>query len=291
MRYRPFNNTGLSASAITLLLDDSHMRPGERIKLVKAALEAGINSFELAGHNPETAQAVEWAIKAVGRRVLVVSLRIDREREDAMSVFTPDHLRKRITNALLHTGARYLDAVVLNDPGPDEVSAESIKALRAAKSAHQVSQIGLSGSGPATDAYIACGRFDLLATGFGVKSGWIERNRIKAAQDLGMTVTGYNFDVEAAPERAAALRPKGLKGLFFKSDPAVVHAYDFMRRIRGWTAEELGLAFALTEPALASVRVAAKSIDHLQSLAAAVERELPSGFGAQIEMARFKAAA
>jgi aryl-alcohol dehydrogenase-like predicted oxidoreductase len=291
MRYRPFNNAGLSASAITLSLDDTDMRPGERIKLVNAALEAGVNSFELTAVNPDVAKAVEWAVKSVGRRVLVINLRIDRGGGDSRSSFTPDRLRSQIAAALRHTGVQYLDAVVLGDPAEDEVSAESIKVLQSAKSARQIGQIGIAGRSSATDKYIAGGLFDLLATGFGVKSGWIERNRIRAAQDLGMIVMGYDFDIEAAPERAAAMRPKGLKGLFFKPDPAIVHAYDFMHEARGWTAEELGLAYALTEPALATVLVGARSIDHLQGLAAAVERELPSGLGAQIEMARFKAAA
>lgn len=291
MRYRPFNTKGLSASAITVLLDDAAMKAGERTRLVNAALEAGVNSFELAALNPEVAHAVEAAIKAVGRGVLVLSLRIDRDGYDGPSAFMPNGLRSQITKALRLTGAQYFDAVVLDDPGEDEVSPAAMQALEAARSARHIRQIGISGASPATDKHMASGRFDLLATGFGVKSGWIERNRIKAAQDLGMTVTGHSFDIEAAPARAAALRPKGLKGLFFKPDPEVVHAYDFMRETRGWTAEELGLAFALTEPALATVLVEARSVKHLQGLAEAVERELPSGVAAQIEMARFTAAA
>jgi aryl-alcohol dehydrogenase-like predicted oxidoreductase len=292
MRYRPFNMTGLSVSAITLLLDDdANWRAGECVKLVNAALETGVNSFELAGLNPEIAQAVASAIKAVGRRVLVLSLRLDGGRSGDRAGFTPEGLRSQIANALLHTGAQYFDAVILDDPADGEVSPDAIKVLEAAKSARQIRQIGLSGASATTDKYMAGGRFDLLATGFGVKSGWIERNRIKAAQDLGMTVTGYGFEVDAAPERAASLRPKGLKGLFFKPDPTVVHAYDFMRKAKGWTADEMGLAFALTEPALATVLVEARSVKHLQGLAAAVERELPSGVGAQIEIARLIAAA
>jgi aryl-alcohol dehydrogenase-like predicted oxidoreductase len=289
MRYRPFNKTGLSASAITLLLDDTAMKAGERLKLVNTALELGVNSFELAALNPEVAQAMQTAIKAVGRGVLVITLRIGR---DGASVFTPDGLRGQIAKALAHTGAQHLDAIVLDDPAEGDISSASIRALEAAKSARQIRQIGLSGAGAVTDKYMRSGQFDLLATGFGVKSGWIERNRIKAAQDLGMTVTGYDFDIEAAPERSAVEKPKGLKGLFAKKpEAAVVHAYDFLRDTRGWTAEELGLAFALTEPALASVRVETRSIKHLQGLAEAVERELPSGVAAQIEMARFTTAA
>lgn len=292
MRYRPFNKTGLSASAITLLLDDSAMRSGERLQLVNAALEAGINSFELAAFNPEVAHAMQAAIKALGRGVLVITLRIGREGREGALVFTPESLRGQIAKALNHTGAQYLDAVVLDDPGEGDISSAAIRTLQAAKAARQIRQIGLSGAGAVTDKYMRSGQFDLLATGFGVQSGWAERNRIKAAQNLGMTVTGYGFDIAAAPRSGAVEKPKGLKGLFAKKpEAAVIHAYDFMRETRGWTAEALGLVFALTEPALASVCVEARSIDHLQSLAEAVERELPSGVAAQIEMARFTAAA
>jgi aryl-alcohol dehydrogenase-like predicted oxidoreductase len=292
MRYRPFNKIGLSASAITLLLDDTASKAGEGSKLVNAALEMGINSFELAALNPEVAQAIQAAVKALGRGVLVLTLRIGRHSQEGAAVFTSDGLRNHIAKALAHTGAQHLDAIVLEDPAEGDISSASMKALEAAKSARQIRQIGLSGASATTDKYMRSGQFDLLATGFGVKSGWVERNRIKAAQDLGMTVTGYDFDIEAAPEHVAVEKPKGLKGLFAKKpDAAVVHAYDFMRETRGWTAEELGLAFALTEPALATVRVEATSIKHLQGLAESVERELPSGVAAQIEMARFTAAA
>jgi hypothetical protein len=63
--------------------------------------------------------------------------------------------------------------------------------------------------------------------------------------------------------------------------------YAFLENTSNWKSEELCLAYALTEPCLASVQIVADRADRLESLAAITERDLPPGVGAQIEMARF----
>ncbi len=53
MRYRSLNQTGATASAVSLILPDVNMREAERIKMIHAALESGINTFEIQSQNPE----------------------------------------------------------------------------------------------------------------------------------------------------------------------------------------------------------------------------------------------
>ncbi|MFT4255208.1 MAG: aldo/keto reductase, partial [Caulobacter sp.] len=65
--------------------------------------------------------------------------------------------------------------------------------------------------------------------------------------------------------------------------------YDFLDSTPGWTAQELCLGYALTEPSLATVQVITRKRDKLEALAQVVERDLPTGCAAQIEMARFSA--
>ena len=65
--------------------------------------------------------------------------------------------------------------------------------------------------------------------------------------------------------------------------------YAFLDRTPGWSADELCLGYALTEPSLATVQTLTRDPDELQALAAVVDQELPTGVPAQIEMARFSA--
>ncbi len=108
-----------------------------------------------------------------------------------------------------------------------------------------------------------------------MKSGWPERNRIKSAVERGMTILGDHYGLEP-PARTVQAQRKGLGGLFRRPDAARREsAYGFLRETRGWTAGQIGLAYALTEPSLASVRVRPRTAEALESLAQAVEREMP----------------
>ena len=61
-------------------------------------------------------------------------------------------------------------------------------------------------------------------------------------------------------------------------------------RTRNWSPEEICLAYALTEPSLATVQIHAERAERLEALAAIPDREMPPGVSAQIEMARFSTA-
>ncbi|NBU27917.1 MAG: hypothetical protein EBS42_06795 [Caulobacteraceae bacterium] len=67
----------------------------------------------------------------------------------------------------------------------------------------------------------------------------------------------------------------------------VRNQYQFLKDIPDWSAEEVCLAYSLFEPAITSIRVEADTPDRIRKLAAAPERDLPTGIAAQIEMARF----
>ena len=105
-----------------------------------------------------------------------------------------------------------------------------------------------------------------------------------------MAILGFGAHIDAARSAVEEHAPKGgLRRLFHRPSPQVAHAYDFLHATPGWTAEQLTLAYALTEPALASVVVETADRRNLEVVAAAVERELPSAAAAQIEIARIAA--
>ena len=162
--------------------------------------------------------------------------------------------------------------------------------LDAAKRARRLGMIGLSGAPEAVDAFLPTGAFDLLAAPYNIASGWNERNRIKAALNRDMTLIGRDFFTLGDQETGSS-PPSPRRGLarLLGGRPAAKAdgPYEFLNRTRNWTPEEICLAFALTEPGLASVQVATTSLAQIKALGEATERELPAGLPAQIEMARF----
>ncbi len=188
------------------------------------------------------------------------------------------------SDAVAATGLDYLDAVLL-DPAA-LVSPHGLKALGALKSAGLVRSLGVAGSTEAVDDLIGTGALDLLATEYSLLSGWTERRRVRMAVATDMAVLGYGhfpreqLEVLIKPRRRERANPLAGTG-----------GYSFLNETKDWTCEELCLAYALTETSLASVLVRARSVEHLQKLAAAPDRELPPAVAAQIEMARFSSLA
>jgi len=287
MRYRPFNRAGLATSAITLTLDSSPLSPAKRMELVFAALEAGVNSFDLAGPCPDWRAALSAAIEAAGRNVLVLTLQVSSSKDrGAMGA-----LRAQVGGCLDEIGAARFDVVLFDDDGassPADVA--ELQALRAEGLAGMVG-VTCDRGGPSLDMMNA--GYDVLATPFGLQADAGLRKRLRTVVERNITLIGYDFYDIGAPPALATGAPKGLARLFKRAPVAAVDtdAYEFLRRTPGWTAEEIALAYALTEPSLATIRVQTTDLATLDGLAKAVERELPAGAAAQIEMARFSAPA
>ena len=113
---------------------------------------------------------------------------------------------------------------------------------------------------------------------------------MKAAADRNMTVMADAFYPKAMLAVAEAAKPKkGLLGFGGKAQTLAPQPYAFLHTTADWTVEEICLAYAMTEPTLASVQIEPENIVHLQKLSEVAERELPAGLPAQIEMSRFGA--
>lgn len=275
MRYRPFTLSGLSTSAVTLAVPA--MREHDAFNLICAALEHGINSFDIAGGDEAAAAALGRAIPSVGRGVIVLTLTIERvDRTEDIFPFAKMALRA--------SGAQYLDALVLREDGaPSDITLRQIESM---KTARRLRLAGVAADGDGADQALAVPGLDVLGATYNVSSGWPERNRIKAAAARGMSIIGRNYHIDPArPVKAEGA--KGLGRLFKKAPPAQIQrAYDFMSTTPGWTAQQIGLVHALMEPALATVRVETASIPLLGELAEAVDRVLPPNVATQIELAR-----
>jgi aryl-alcohol dehydrogenase-like predicted oxidoreductase len=298
MRYRPFGRSGVATSCVALSLTDKLAgRSGDALRqLIYVGLEAGVNAYHIAALDPEIPRVLGDALSVIERRLVFVSLQlgVSRGRVGDTRNFSPETLTATVDQVLNASQLGHLDLVVLDDPGVDELSRASLDALKALRASGRVSLLGVSGQNEAMDAYVSTNAFDVLVTPYHLRSGWKERNRLKAAVTLDMGVVAYDWFPEefaTASSTEASLQPRS-RGLFggraANSSPLDgVGSYRFLHDTKNWTAEEICLAYCLTEPSLATVLVESDDPEHLSRLAAVPDREMPPGLAAQVEMARF----
>ena len=293
MRYRALKTPGRSISAVTLSLP-ADMAPGEVAAPVLAALEAGVNGFELVSADPQIAQALGAALAAVDRDLVFTILRVGggferRGGERPMRDFSRHAVVGAAEQALSAGGFGRFDLVLLDSPQPEEAGGESFAALESLRASGRAAAVGVSGAGALVDAAVATRKLDVLAATYNMRSAWPQRHRLAAAAEGGMLLMGERYmpDMRGPSDARAS---GGLFASLFKRRAAPtsdLDAYAFLQRTPGWKADELCLAFALTEPSLSTVFVEARTAEDVARLAAVPERDMPSGVGAQIEMARF----
>lgn len=289
MRYRPFGQTGTAVSAVSLALTDMKgWDVRDWTALIHTALEQGINAFEIVGRSPAILDGLAAGLGALERRLLFVGLRLGVPVKGHRD-YSAKALSGAIQATIARTGLEYLDVVLLDDPAEDSLSPDALAALKAERTRGAARMIGVAGLDPAIDFYIATGAFDVLAMPFGVMSGWLDRRRIREAIDREMAVMGTAFVPDGLAEQVAEAKPRrGLLGRFKRANPLEgVGTYAFLDSTPGWTMEEICLAYALTEPSLATMQVASNQVRRLEALASVAERDLPAGLSSRIEMARF----
>jgi aryl-alcohol dehydrogenase-like predicted oxidoreductase len=290
MRYRPFGQTGTAVSAVSLALTDMRgWNVRDWTTLVHAALEQGVNAFDIVGRSPAIVDGLAAGLSGLERRLVFVALRLG-VAANGQQDFSAQALSGAIQATIARSNLDYLDVALLDDPAEDALSPEALAALKTECSRGSVRMIGVAGLNPAIDFYISTGVFNVLAMPFGVMSGWLDRRRIRDAIDREMAVIGTGFVPEGLAEQVAAAQPRrGLLGKRRSNPLEGVGTYAFLDTTPGWTMEEICLAYALTEPSLATMQVTSDQVRHLEALASVAERDLPAGLSSRIEMARFSA--
>lgn len=287
MRYRPFGASGMAVSALTLRLADSaRLRAGDWRALVFTALENGINSFQVEGDGPELLKGAGEAFASVERHLLFLTWRV---RGDA-GLLGQQAVDSLLGSAFEGLGLSYLDLVLINDPLGPALPPAFDAGLRFLHDSRAVRGLGIASRGDIDPRLLKSGLVRAVSSPFNLSSGWAERHRIRHAAQADFAVIGEDFWPQALRENggvAAAPKPSLWRR---RTDPlADFGGYEFLHGTPGWNAEEICLGYALTEPSLATVRVTADSRAEVERLASVVERDLPTGVCAQIEMARFSA--
>ena len=291
MRYRPFGATGKAVSAVSLLLRDApNMNTPQAWRIMAfAAMENGINCFELTAGLDVMALGIGEALRSVERRLMFLSWRL---RGDGSHALTAEMIAASVRNGLQRTGAIYFDMLTMDEVAYEAMDDRAHAYLSDLRAAGLCLQIGIVGDGPTVDACIIKGSLDVLVTPFDLTSDWQARRRVRDASDKNMTIIACE-PFPAAQIRAAgggnsnAMR-RGGNSLLKRTDPlAGTGTYAFLHQTSNWTAEEVCLAYLLTEPTFASIQVEAFRAESISRYAGVADRDLPTGVAAQIEMARF----
>ncbi|WP_122465814.1 MULTISPECIES: aldo/keto reductase [Brevundimonas] len=299
MRYRPFGRSGVSISVLTLNLSRELLSQGPDVMrtTVFSALENGVNSFRLETADPVLAELAGDALASVDRKLVSVSLLLGGGR-GAPRDFSAEGLTRSIEEVLHVSGLGWIDVGVLDAPSEEELPQAALTTLKQMRSAQRLKQLGVAGCDDAMDAYISTGAFDLVAMPYHVNSPWQTKSRIRAALERDMAVMAYGYfpdSLDTARKAAGvnAEKQSGWKALLGGRKPIAREAgtFAFLHQTTGWAAEEICLAYALTDPSICSVIIDADRGQRVEALSATTERDLPPGTPAQIEMARVGRAA
>jgi aryl-alcohol dehydrogenase-like predicted oxidoreductase len=283
MRYRPFARTGMAVSVLSLELNghDDRRKPGEWRDLVHAAFEEGVNAFEIVSPSPGLMTGFAEGVEAVKRSLLFVGLRADA------SIEAP-RFQAWVHQVIAEGRLGHIDLLALNAGATRDE--ELLAAAILLKEADVARRLAVAGSGELVEEDIACDLFDAIITPYSLLSGWRDRNLVRQSMERQMGVIGCDPCPHALEALMQSAQQKTKPGWFKKAPPlAGAGTYAFLRSTRGWSAEQLCLAYALTEPSLATVQVPLTERKHLVQLAGVTDRDLPSAVSAQIEMARFSA--
>jgi aryl-alcohol dehydrogenase-like predicted oxidoreductase len=286
MRYRPFGISGKAVSAISLLMRETGALPTPLAwrTFIFAAMESGVNCFEMVAGSEAMCAGMHGALQAVERRLLFLTWRIRGEPGKAMGA---EQISQSVRAGLQRTHCAYFDVLMLDEQAFATLTEDGHAMLDDLRSGGLALQIGVAGGGPVIDSAIADSTFEVAASPFNLTSGWDIRRRLKEAGAANMALVAYDVFPQSLL-KPAAVQPKKT-GLFRRHVEPLAGAgtYAFLHDTPGWAASELCLAYALTEPAFATIQVEVARAEILDRMCAVADRDLPTGVAAQIEMARF----
>lgn len=293
MRYRPFGVSGKAVSAVSLLLREAPnmATPQAWRTMMYAAMESGINCFELSAGLDVAALGVGEALRAVERRLVFLSWKL---RGDGRNALTAQAIADSMRSGLQKTGAGYFDLLTMDEAAYETLEPSAHSYLGDLRAAGHCKALGIVGDGPVVDTCIQTAAFDVMATPFNLTSDWKARRRVRDAADRNMTIIAYDAFPPAQIRVGGSSGGMSIRGGSMvrksASDPlAGAGTYAFLHTTSSWTAEELCLGYLMTEPTFATVQVEAFRAESIARIAAVTDRDLPTGVAAQIEMARFSA--
>lgn len=292
MRYRSFGDGGQSISAL-LVSVDSHEDETLQDGFLADCLDVGVNAFEARLDDLHAIQALGRGLASVERSMVVVGLRAVTPPAHRRRDLSREMVVRLLQDALRNTGLRWIDYLIIDDPEPDELDHAFFMTIEAARQAKRLRYVGVGGDGQTINDLIDTGHIQLYAAPYSLTSNQSVRKRLRQGESSNLMILGYDYypqSVRQAQEAPAATGSGILSFLGFGGSARAREAsggpYDFLNHVRNWSPEQICLAYALNEPAISAVRIGALDVQTIKGLVEAVERELPNGLAAQIELAR-----
>jgi aryl-alcohol dehydrogenase-like predicted oxidoreductase len=281
MRYRPFGRTGIAVSALSLALngDSDRRKASDWLAIIHSALEHGVNAFEISRPTPAMLSGLAEGIAGVRRALLFVALRANPNMSGRQ-------LDGWVSEVIAAGGLGEINLFTIDADSPE--FEEALVAGLRLKDLNQVRRLAVAGPGERLVDHAEDPLFDALVMPFGLLSSWRDRNLVRAALERQMGVMSYDPCPAQLTEIVKEEKKQAKSGWFKRPDPlAVAGSHAFLQTTPGWTAEQICLAYALTEPAVTTVQMPVKDLEHLGDLAEVPERSLPAQITAQIEMSHF----
>lgn len=287
MEKRPLGNTGIDVSVIGLgglFVSELGAEGGDGESTIKRALELGINYLDTARTYADSEQVIGRALADVApedRPHIATKIGGWPQPFDPKNV---DHLRASFEESLRNLGVDRVDGLMVHEPDrpalvdwwdDDESAAGPVNDFLAEQK--EAGRIGFTGIGGTTAYELAkrasTGRFDVVLTTFNYSLLWreAEHSVMPAATAHGMgIVVGAVFQQGALATRY----DEELKTATWISPPRK-NQYEQLYRLLDdlkMPIHEAGLRWAISNPAVSTVLVGARSVAEIEANVEAAEK-------------------
>ncbi len=286
MEKRILGRTGLETSVLSVGgLYTSSLAGGvdETQRILRRAVELGVNAIDTAPAYADSEKTVGQAIKGVDSPLIVTTKLGGRPQP-----FDPQDiagLRSSVDESLRLLGRDHIDVLMIHEPDRplqypwwgsyEPLSGPALELIDELKSAGKVRFSGLAGT-TVTEltSLIASDRFDVVLTAFNYNVLFREAAAtvFPAAVEHRMGVVlgsalGQGFLTRRADEEVLS-KPIWLAA---SRRLQLLEYYELLDQ-SGMPAHELCLRFAIGNPAVSTIPIGCKTVDHLEASVAAVEK-------------------
>jgi aryl-alcohol dehydrogenase-like predicted oxidoreductase len=237
------------------------VRPDDTVALIRAAIAEGVTLFDTgpmygAGEGERRLGA---ALDGAPRADVFVCTKARtwpmRPGDDDGSMSAPDRVRRSLDESLRRLRLDRVDALLLHGPRPEDFTSALLDALSQLRAEGRVGAVGVCGRGPELDAALACDGFDLLMAPLSGRPATLE-----TAARKGVAVMAIETMRGAAPVWRVPASGADLWYLARAARDALAGASP---------PPDLGIAAALSQPAVRTVVVQTTRLAHLRENAAA----------------------
>ncbi|WP_030884773.1 aldo/keto reductase [Streptomyces sp. NRRL F-5053] len=293
MEYRNLGRTGIKVSPYALgtlmFAGSTGNAPGESVRIIHKAIDAGINLIDTADRYGDSEEVVGKAL--AGRRdevVLATKAGMPMGEGPNERGASRRWITTAVENSLRRLGTDHIDVYQLHRPDPDTDLEETLSVLTDLVRAGKVRAIG-SSTTPASTLVQAqwvaeragLQRFRTEQPPYSVLNRGIEREVLPVAQEYGMGVLVWGpFGQGLLTGRVRRGGENGLRRAPFSRHLTDERRIDVVEQLvplareAGLPLTHLAMAFAVAHPGVTAALLGPRTMEHLDDLLAGADVEL-----------------